>query len=83
MLRKLLGFGNHQPDQATKEVGFYLNDANKNTFLYNSLKNNNMQSVVDYFHHIKENNKTKQTIENEVGKFDLFNLTQSSTYFSL
>jgi len=60
MLRKLFGMGKSTPQQPTRNIGFHINDFNKNTFLYNSLKNNNIHGVIDYFHALNEKKDYKK-----------------------
>lgn len=44
----------------TKECGFYLNEFNNNTFLYNSLKRNNIESTVNFFTHFEDKSSYKK-----------------------
>lgn len=42
------------------DYGFYLNELNNNTFLWNALKRNNIENAVNYFHDLPQKNQYKK-----------------------
>lgn len=66
----------------TKDCGFYLNESNKNTFFYDFLKRNTMESVVPSFSHFEEKSNYKKwlyPIYCDISLFDNYEVTLANS----